>query len=248
MYEQSDMAAQYIEFHYGKSHFNVPNFPLTCARICLAYMQDRHASRALDLGCATGRSAFELATVFAHVDALDFSARLIETPVRLQKTGMEDYVIQDEGELVSPKKIRLSQFEAYPPVKDRITFMQGDACNLAANLTDYDLIFAGNLLDRLYDPGKFLKDIKGRIRPGGLLIMTSPYTWLTDFTDRNKWLGGYKTETGDNYTTLEGLKDSLQPEFNLFDKPQDIEFVIRETHRKFQHTVAQMSVWKKRAD
>ena len=123
--------------------------------------------------------------------------------------------------------------------------MQGDACTLTEKYTDYDLVFAGNLIDRLYKPTDFLTSIKKRIRQGGLLVITSPYTWLEDFTPRKNWLGGYKAQTGENYTTLEGLKENLSPEFDLVGDPQDIPFVIRETARKFQHSVAEMSVWRK---
>ena len=245
VYEEPGMVSQYIESHYGATHFNVPNFPVACARICMDAMRDRNMERALDLGCATGRSSFELATAFTHVDAIDFSARLIEVPVNLQKTGLQRYIVQDEGELVTYKAIQLTDFENYDRVKDRVVFMQGDACNLAEKFTDYDLVFAGNLIDRLYDPQLFLAMIKTRIRPGGLLILTSPYTWLADFTDRANWLGGFKAKTGENYTTLDGLTDHLQPEFKLLEPPRDVEFVIRETRRKFQHSVAQLSIWEK---
>jgi putative 4-mercaptohistidine N1-methyltranferase len=245
VYEQPGMVSQYIEFHYGATHFNVPNFPVTCARICIEAMRDRSMARALDLGCATGRSAFELATAFAHVDAIDFSARLIEVPINLQQHGMQRYMIQDDGELVSYKAIKLTDFEGYEQVKHHVSFMQGDACNLTDKFTDYDLVFAGNLIDRLYKPDQFLALIKKRIRPGGLLILSSPYTWLAEFTDRDHWLGGFKAKNGENYTTLDGLTDFLQPEFRLLENPRNIEFVIRETKRKFQHSVAQLSIWEK---
>lgn len=246
LYETSDIIAQYIEFHYGDSYFDVPNYPVACARACLRLFEGREAGRALDLGCATGRAAFELATRFEKVDAIDFSVNLIAVPTNLQNTGLQRYVIPDEGELVQYKEIKLEHFPEYQAVQDRITFLQGDACNLAEKFSDYDLIFAGNLLDRLYDPGQFLSAIQSRIRPGGFLVLTSPYTWLTEFTPRDKWLGGFKAATGENYSTLEGLKEALSPEFRLLEEPRDIRFVIRETARKFQHTVAQLTLWQKR--
>ena len=245
IYETNDMVSQYIEFHYGDTYFDVPNFPVACAEKCIEHMKGRNMERALDIGCATGRSAFELAKHFDTVDAIDFSARLIEAPTNLKNLGTQRYVIQDEGELVTYKEIKLEDFDRYGDVKDKINFMQGDACNLIEKYNDYDLVFGGNLIDRLYDPKKFLNLIKDRIRPGGLLILTSPYTWLEDFTERDKWLGGYKADTGENYTTLEGLADTLEPEFKMLTQPIDIPFVIRETRRKFQHTLSQMSFWEK---
>jgi 5-histidylcysteine sulfoxide synthase/putative 4-mercaptohistidine N1-methyltranferase len=245
VYETDKSVSEYIEFHWGEAHFGVPNFPVACATVAIELVQGRGHERALDLGCATGRSAFELARHFQHVDAVDFSARLIEAPANLQKTGAQRYVVTNEGELVAYKEVRLADFPGYTEVKDRIAFMQGDACNLVAKFTDYDLVFAGNLIDRLYDPAQFLALIKERIRPGGLLVLTSPYTWLEAFTPREKWLGGFKARTGESYTTLEGLRDALAPELHMLGEPRDIPFVIRETARKFQHTIAQLSVWEK---
>ncbi len=270
VYETDRMVSEYIEFHYGEARFGVPNFPVACieavrdvlqlssSRDLIAGSMDPAVKprgdvqgirfeRALDLGCATGRSSFELAKDFAHVDAIDFSARLIEAPSTLQARGTQRYVIHDEGELVSYKEVSLSDFDGYEAIKDRVQFMQGDACNLPEKFTDYDLVFAGNLIDRLYDPAQFLDLIKDRIRAGGMLVLTSPYTWLEAFTPREKWLGGFKADTGESYTTLEGIADALAPEFEMVAEPRDIPFVIRETARKHQHTIAQMSFWKKKA-
>ena len=245
VYELDSAVSQYIEFHYGETYFNVPNFPVTCIEHCMKAAGDVPRARALDLGCATGRSSFELARHFEQVDAIDFSARLIQAPSELQASGIQRYAIQDEGDIVTYKEISIEDL-GYQGIKDNVTFMQGDACNLPEKFTNYDLVFAGNLIDRLYDPDKFLQLIKSRIRSGGVLVLTSPYTWLEEFTERKNWLGGYKADTGENFTTLEGIAAALEPEFTPIDKPIDVPFVIRETRRKFQHTVAELSAWKKR--
>ncbi|NET57379.1 MAG: 5-histidylcysteine sulfoxide synthase [Symploca sp. SIO2E6] len=244
-YEDDQIVSQYIEFHYGDVYFGVPNFPLTCAQLCIELMSGRNTEKALDIGCASGRASFELAKTFQHVDAIDFSARLIQAPVNLQKNGMQRYTIQDEGELVTYKEISLEKF-GYESIKSKVNFMQGDACNLSDKFRGYDLVFAGNLIDRLYDPAKFLKLIMHRLRLGGLLVLTSPYTWLEEYTERNNWLGGFKAETGESFTTLEGISNIMHPTFELVGETRDIPFVIRETRRKFQHTLAEISVWEKR--
>ena len=129
-------------------------------------------------------------------------------------------------------------------VRDKVEFWQGDAHNLKPQFKDYDLVLACNLIDRLYDPRKFLVNIRERMTPGGLLVLFSPYTWLEEFTPREQWLGGRKVD-GESVTTLAGLHTALAPHFKPVGKPQDVEFVIRETRRKFQHSVSQMSVWEK---
>ncbi len=245
IYEMDDAVSQYIEFHYGDEYFGVPNFPVACIEHCMSVASELPRAKALDLGCATGRSSFELARHFDHVDALDFSARLINAPSQLQSSGTQRYAIQDEGDLVTYKEVTLAGL-GYEGVKDKVNFMQGDACNLPEKFTGYDLVFAGNLIDRLYDPSGFIELIKTRINAGGILAISSPYTWLEDFTEKDKWLGGFKADTGENFTTLEGLAQALLPEFTAIAPPVDVPFVIRETRRKHQHTVAELSFWKKR--
>ena len=104
-------------------------------------------------------------------------------------------------------------------------------------------MFAGNLIDRLYDPALFLREIAGRILPGGLLVITSPYTWLEEYTPKDKWLGG-RREHGEPLGTFEGLSRCLSAGFTFVDR-SDIPFVIRETARKHQHTIAEMTVWRR---
>jgi putative 4-mercaptohistidine N1-methyltranferase len=197
----------------------------------------------LDLGCAVGRSSFELARHYDHVDALDFSTRFIRNAINLVEHGVVKYMIPTEGELTTLKVFNLASLELGDKVKN-IKFAQGDACNLKAKFNNYDLVFAGNLIDRLYQPKEFLDSIKKRINKGGYLVITSPYTWLEEFTDKQNWLGGVKIN-GENLSTLDALKNHLKADFELVGEPQDVPFVIRETARKHQHTVAQLTVWQK---
>ena len=222
------MVAKYIDFHYGNSPVEsipVPNFQVACIEQVAKHLAGRKTGKALDIGCAAGRSSFELAKHFDHVDALDFSVRLIEAPSNLQKTGLQRYVCTDEGDLNFYREINLDDFEGYQAVKDKIAFMQGDACNLVDKFDGYDLVFAGNLIDRLYDPEKFLTLIKDRINSGGLLVLASNYTWCEEHTPKDKWLGGFKARTGESFTTLEGIERVMQPEFKRLGDPVDIPFV-----------------------
>lgn len=245
VYESDEMVSNYIEFHYGNENLNVANFPVTCIEEVAKRLGDRSTERALDIGCATARSSFELAKLFDHVDAVDLSVRLIEPPANLQRTGRQRYVCVEEGELTLFNEIQLEDYEGYKEVKDKIAFMQGDACNLVEKFNDYDLVFAGNLIDRLYDPVMFLESVKGRIRPGGLLVLVSPYTWSEEHTPRDKWLGGFKAATGESFTAIEGIGKVLGPEFKMLGNPVDVPFALRETRRKFQYGVSELTTWEK---
>ena len=159
-YESDATISQYAEFGWGKTYFGVENFPARCAQIALSARGDRPTKRALDIGCALGRSSFELATACAEVTGLDFSARFISAAETLRRDGRLRYTLPTEGELVEFCEATL------PPHLhdniDRVSFWQADACNLKSQFSGYDLILAGNLIDRLYDPAKFLRDIIDR--------------------------------------------------------------------------------------
>jgi len=162
----------------------------------------------------------------------------------LREKGIIHYQLPEEGEIVSFHERRLSDFNLDGLVA-RIEFFQGDAHNLKPQFTGYDLVLVANLLDRLYDPSRFLRTIHQRLNPGGLLVIASPYTWLEEFTKKQNWIGGIR-RAGEPFTTLEGLQEELSLHFLPLGNPRDIEFVIRETARKFQHTVSQLTIWERR--
>ncbi|MEI7612167.1 MAG: 5-histidylcysteine sulfoxide synthase [Betaproteobacteria bacterium] len=243
-YETDRLVSEYAEFHYGDTYFDVPNFPRALAQLAIETMGDKPALKALDLGCATGRATFELARHFEQVTGIDFSARFIGLGVRLAEQGSLRYTLVDEGELVSYKERTLAEL-GLDAAASRVEFFQGDACNLKQILTGYDLVLAANLIDRLYSPEKFLGSVHERINTGGLLLIASPYTWLPEHTQREEWIGGFKKD-GESFTTLDGLKAILEKNFRLVRGPLSVPFVIRETKRKFQHTLSEVSIWERR--
>ncbi len=249
LYETDQLVTQYLDFHYYDAAsgdvadpLGVPNFPKACVEATMRHMPPQRRERCLDVGCSVGRSALEFARFFSHVDAIDFSARFIQSGVRLQQGDEVLYEIPTEGELTVGRAISLDRI-GLADVGRRVNFMQGDACNLKELFTDYDLVFAGNLIDRLYDPALFLDTIAGRLRPEGVLVITSPYTWLEEYTQKAKWVGG-RREAGEPLTTFAGLSRTFAGRFELLHR-QDVPFVIRETARKHQHTLAEMTVWRR---
>ena len=71
-------------------------------------------------------------------------------------------------------------------------FVQGDACKLDKSLGQFDVIYGGNLLERLYDPEAFLAQLPHFMKEKSLLVLISPYTWMKEYTPVEKWIGGKK--------------------------------------------------------
>ena len=121
LYETDGLVTQYLEFHYadaasggssvgpvgGATPFGVPNFPQACVVATMPLVPVDRRSRCLDIGCSVGRSAFEFARHFSHVDAIDFSARFIQSGVRLQEGSEVLYEIPTEGELTTTRSVSL---------------------------------------------------------------------------------------------------------------------------------------------
>ncbi len=242
-YTNDSIISQYCHFGWGENALNVENYPARCAQIALDYMKVKPRGRAFDIGCAIGRSSFELARGFDEVIGVDFSARFVQEAEVLKQNGVLRYTMPTEGELENFYEVHLSDFDLETERK-KVAFWQADACNLKPIYKDFDLIFGGNLIDRLYDPKKFLDSLSERLNEGGMLILTSPYTWQEESTPKEKWIGGYKKD-GENVSTLDGLQEILGQDFTLIDT-KDVPFVIQETARKHQHTIAQMTIWQKR--
>ncbi len=244
IYESDALVSQYCHFQYGIDHFGVENFAKKCAEYALEYAKGTPMGHALDLGCATGRASFELAHGFDKVTGIDFSARFIQAGLALKNDKKITFKRVVEGDITAEESVTLEEL-GFGEIAQNVDFWQGDACNLKPHFSGYDLIMATNLIDRLYEPMLFLNDVEHRLNTGGFLVLTSPYTWLEEYTKKEFWLGGYRDENGKEITTLEGLKKALSPRFDLV-ATHDVPFVIPETARKYQHTIAQMSVWKKR--
>ena len=242
IYESDELVSQYCEFQYGDEHFGVKNFAIACAEIASSFAKNR--SKALDLGCATGRASFELAKYFDRVEGIDFSVRFVGVGSKLKNEGYVAYSSKEEGEIIQQKKVTLQEL-GYEALTDKVAFWQGDACNLKPNFKGYDLIMATNLIDRLYNPKLFLEDVAQRLNKEGILVLTSPYTWQEESTAKELWLGGYYDAEGKEVRTLESLRETLSDAFELLHH-QNLEFVIKETARKYQHTIAELSIWKKK--
>jgi SAM-dependent methyltransferase len=84
-----------------------------------------------------------------------------------------------------------------------------------------------------------LREIKRLLRPDGHIILASPYTWLEEFTPSKNWLADASVGT------LSRIQEVLEPDLTLV-ATKDLPFLIREHARKFQWSVAQASLWKKR--
>jgi putative 4-mercaptohistidine N1-methyltranferase len=242
-YDSDAALAQYLLFHYGTPEQICPllpeargacGFPARCVTEMLPALELPQHRRALDLGCAVGRSSFELARNFGEVTGIDFSERFVAAAREMKKERAATARVPREGALEDEIRVELPRDL---PVEN-VRFEQGDACNLRAEIGPFDFVLMANLIDRLPDPARCLAQLPDLIAPAGGLVITSPYTWMEDYTPREKWLVGPGG-------TLAELKKILAPAF-VFRRAIDLPFLIRDHRRKYQWSVAEASVWQRK--
>ncbi|MEA3227752.1 MAG: 5-histidylcysteine sulfoxide synthase [Campylobacterota bacterium] len=116
-------------------------------------------TKALDFGCKTGRSSFELARYFSEVDGVDISARYIRVGV-----DFKEYTILN----CLDKTISLNDF-GYERVKDQVAFKQADPNNLKENFGGYNFVVAN-----VENLELFIDNIKDRVTKNAILVVFSP--------------------------------------------------------------------------
>lgn len=237
VYETDQLLSEYLLMHYGSDEQLMPwafgpkdaiGFPVRT----VAYFPEEMADRALDLGCAVGRSSFELSKNSREVVGIDFSQSFIEAAEEIRSSGSMAYRLLETGTRSSDGIATLPDGSK----ADNVRFFQGDAMNLPADLGSFDRVHAANLICRLPAPLKLLDRFAALVRPGGTMVLATPCTWLESFTPLD-----HQPQSD----TFSWLKKHLTEHFELsgqYDEP----FLIRETARKYQWTVSLVSVWKRK--
>lgn len=245
-YETERLLAEYLLFHYGTAQDVLGGLPGPTEAVGFAtrlvdLLLDTAllpaSPNALDVGCAVGGSSFALARWCAQVLGVDFSARFIDAARSLGERGSLSLEVVEQGR-------RLRSFTARVPEsidRNRVRFSVGDAQNLPASWANFDVVLAANLLCRLPKPEDFIRRLSGLVKPGGQLLLTTPFTWMEEFTPVENWLGG-TPEAGESWAVLQRL---LNPDFELATR-MDVPLLLREHGRKFQYTVTLGSRWIRR--
>lgn len=245
-YESDKLLSEYLLFHYGDEEAFFGNLPGPRDALHFAERLVRELidptivpadASALEVGCAVGRSAYELTRYASRVQALDFSHRFVQAANDLKPTGTLAMQIAVEGDVTA-------DFTAQVPAdlkRDAVHFFQGDAMHLPADLGASDIVLAANLICRLPEPLLFIDRLPSLVKPGGQLLLTTPFTWLEEFTPKANWIGG----GNHGKRSFEALHELLTPHFE-FSFKKDLPFVIREHARKFQYSFALGSRWIRR--
>lgn len=244
-YESNQLLGEYLLFHYGEAERLLPwadgpraglDFPRRCVEETVDWDRLPSDARALDLGCAVGRSTFELSKRCGEVIGIDYSRNFIAAAEALARGETVAYQVKETGDWYEPAEARAPDGARL----ERVSFEVGDAHALRGDLGAFDIVFACNLLCRMREPRDLLRRLPDLVRPGGWLVLTTPHTWMEAFTARSSWLGG----RAPGEVPLAALEAELASAFAL-ETHRDLPFLIREHRRKFQWSVAEASIWRR---
>ena len=242
-YESEVLRDWYLLFHFGTPEeilegvgFDAGCLPAGCLEFPVATVAAAGLAglvkRALDIGCAVGRSSFELSKLAEEVIGIDFSHRFIEEAAAVGRGEAPTY--RRYGEMHRGDALTAGLPSGCLP--ERVSFEQGDAMNLRPDLGQFDLVHAANLLCRLPEPERFLDRLPDLVITGGRLVIATPATWLPEYTPMQNQPDGL---------TLDYLKEHLADSFE-FVEVTELPFLIREHQRKLQLSTSQTSVWVRR--
>jgi len=253
-YETQRMLSDYLLLHYGDAKTQMPfakefsvatNFPSRCADLVSYWTTKNKVSRdrVLDVGCAVGGASFELAKCFDEVTAVDISQSFIDAANQLKRNGELTYKVIEEGEITTEHRVSIEE-----TARSRVTFRRADACSLPPEFVDFDAVLIANVLCRISSPMALLGRLsgdRGVVKPGGILVLTTPFTWMEEYTPRDVWLGGRVDEAGKPQYSIDGLRSALDGEFDQLDQI-DMPLLIREHRRKYQLIFTVATIWQRK--
>ncbi len=161
------------------------------ARRCLARLLELaggpKCSRVLDVGCAAGRTTFDLAAgdSDALVLGIDINPALLRV-ARQAAAGIVSYPRRRIGLAYDRRRFAVALAGA-----ERVDFWLCDALTLPFEPGAADLAVALNLLDCVNEPLRLLAGLAEAVRPGGRIVLATPYDWSTRATPVETWIGGH---------------------------------------------------------
>ncbi|HMD75719.1 MAG TPA: class I SAM-dependent methyltransferase, partial [Steroidobacteraceae bacterium] len=144
----------------------------------------------VELGAAAGGVTRALADRFdTPVLGIDLSAPLARFAARALRGGTLRYPLRLAGTAYQDRQITIP-----PPQRDNASFWLADAMVPPLEPGCAGLVVALNLLDVVSDPAALLRSAAALLRPGGHLLLCTPFDWSTAATPVAAWLGARSVE------------------------------------------------------
>lgn len=138
-----------------------------------------------ELGCGAGRIALELAVNGRRVVALDSDPATMALGVGLRDFGRAQGAVRVVG-----ATYRDAVIEAPELAGREVTFILGDALNPPLPAEGFDAVVCLNVLDNVRVPSTLIGQIDALLKPGGVVLLATPYAWDSLHTEDGARIGG----------------------------------------------------------
>ena len=147
----------------------------------------------VELGAAAGGVTRRLAEALdTAVLGLDLSAPLARFAARALRGGTLRYPLRLRGTAYEERQITVP-----PPERGSCAIWIADALVPPIAPGSAGLVVALNLLDCVSDPKALLRAAAALLRPGGHLLLCTPFDWNTAATPVEAWVGARSTDTAE---------------------------------------------------
>ncbi len=183
---------------------SAPGAVVRCLDAGLKLLPDSVAAPVLDVGCAVGRTTFELgARADGLVLGVDVNFSMLRLASRVLHAGSVRYPRRRVGVVYDRR-----EFDVPFGGADNVDFWVCDA--LAPPFADatFGLAVGLNVLDCVTSPHGFLTSIGRQLGADGQLLVSTPYDWSQATTPVEAWVGGH-SQRGPGAGASEPLLRSL---------------------------------------
>jgi len=191
-----------------ENHAAKPGSAINCMEAGLSLLSNKTQAPILDVGCALGRTSFELAK--KHDDLC------LGIDINFSKLRIAQRVLQ-EGIVSFPlKKLGVAYEQHEYPVnfshKHHVDFWLCNALVLPFTNSTFKLTSLLNVLDVVPAPKILLTSINNILSPGGYAVFSTPYDWSPPVA-MDSWIGGKKVHqdfNGDSARIVKSLFSTEQ--------------------------------------
>jgi SAM-dependent methyltransferase/uncharacterized protein YbaR (Trm112 family) len=181
-----------------------PNGVGRCLEAGLELLARRLDLPALDIGCAVGRSSFELAAGSSQlVLGIDTNFAMLQVAQRVLQQGRVRYPRRRLG-VVYDRRAFDVRFEG----SERVDFWACSGMALPFRANGFGLVVALQVLDSVGSPQALLAAVAEVVASGGHALFATPYDWSPAATPAEAWIGGH-SQRGPTAGAAEPLLRSL---------------------------------------
>lgn len=162
----------------------------------------------LDVGCAVGRTTYELAHYFDQLTlGVDLDISMLRLAREIRDTGWVEYPRRRAGVIYDRRRFEVTRNLSQKAMR-QIDFWCCDATAMPFPDASFATLASLNLIDCVSSPVDALREFSRSLTGGGQAVIASPYDWSVSATPITAWIGGH-SQRGQTRGSPEVLMRSL---------------------------------------